>query len=240
MSADDHARLDEIARGYDPFRDYDGVLRKFAWNILRERIAKDARVLEMGCSTGVLTLPLAEHVRDLWVVDGSKTYLDEVARKLAGKPVRLDLAFFEDYAPGVTFDHVVMAGAVEHLREPRPVLEHVRSWLGTTGELHVFAPNARSFHRLVGVAMGMLPDPFALNERDHAMGHFRVYDADTLCAELEGAGMEILEVAANSLKFLSNAQMMQLDPKLWDALFEVGKQFPKNGAETYVRCRARR
>lgn len=233
------ARLEDIAKIYDASRDYDGILTRYAWDLLKPRIPQHGRVLEMGCSSGVMTAYLAGHARELWVVDGSQRYLDEVAAKIGRADVRYDHALFEQYAPAARFDAIVMARALEHLAEPRPVLERMHEWLAPGGELHVMVPNAWSFHRLVGVAMGLLPEPHALNDRDRAYGHHRVYDPTTLRRELEDAGLEVLEEGGSSLKFLSNAQMMTLEAPLWDALYEVGKQFPAHGAEIYARCRVR-
>lgn len=238
--ADARERLDAIAAVYDAQADYDGVLTGHAWALLRPRIAPGARVLEMGCSSGVMTRLLAAHVRELWVVDGSRAYLDSVAAALGRADVRFEHALFEEYAPPVRFDAIVMARALEHLVDPRPTLRRVAGWLADGGELHVMVPNARSFHRLIGVAMGLLPAPDALNERDVAFGHHRVYDPTTLRGELEGAGLEVVEEGGSSLKFLANAQMHALDPKLWDALRIVGAGFPGNAAEIYARCRRAR
>jgi hypothetical protein len=132
-----------------------------------------------------------------------------------------------------------MARALEHLASPQPVLRAASGWLAAGGELHVMVPNAWSFHRLLGVAMGMLPEPHALNDRDRAYGHHRVYDPETLRVELEGAGLEVVEESGSSLKFLSNAQMHALDPSLWGALEVVGRRFPAHCAEIYARCRVR-
>ncbi|GAC1352463.1 MAG: hypothetical protein NVS3B20_10220 [Polyangiales bacterium] len=233
-------RLEEIAKVYDAAKDYDGVLTRFAWDLLRSRIAKSSCALEMGCSSGVMTAYLADHVRELWVVDGSKKYLEEVAAKIARKDVRYDHCLFEDYTPATKFDDIIMARAVEHLPNPRPVLEKVKSFLKEGGSLHVMVPNALSFHRLVGVAMGLIAEPHALNDRDRAYGHHRVYDHASLRKELEGSGFEVVEEGGNSLKFLSNAQMIALEPSLWDALYQVGNRFPAHCAEIYARCRVRR
>lgn len=244
MTLKPHDRLDEIAAVYDAATDFDAVLTKYAWELLRPRLHRGTHVLEMGCSAGIMTGYLAAHagVARLTVVDGSRKYLDDVHAKLRpreGLVPKLDHALFEDYQPQDRFDDVIMARAVEHLAEPRPVLEKVRGWLTDRGQLHVMVPNAWSFHRLIGVAMGMIPEVHTLHERDKAFGHHRVYDPELLRAELERAGWEVLETGGNCLKFLSNAQMMQFTPQLWEALHRVGEQFPERCTEIYARCRPR-
>ena len=236
MAAERVEQLERIARIYDASADYDGVLTGYAWRLIEPRLAGRERVLELGCSNGVMTELLAGVVPDLWVVDGSPTYLGEVRSRLGDDGIRYELSLFEDFEPGVEFDAIVMCRALEHLPDPRGTLARIGRWLAPAGELHVMVPNALSLHRLIGVALGQLPRPDALNERDLRVGHLRVYDPDALRAELEGAGLRVVEEAGNSLKFLPNHEMAAFPAEYSAALYEVGRCLPRHCAELYVRC----
>ena len=50
--------------------------------------------------------------------------------------------------------------------------------------MHIVVPNGLSLHRLVGVEMGLQPDPLAITEGDTAQGHVRNYTLDTLLADV--------------------------------------------------------
>jgi SAM-dependent methyltransferase len=228
-------KLDAIAAIYDASRDFDGVLTGFAWELVGPRLSR-AATLEMGCSSGVMTELLARHVPKLEVVDGSRAYIEEVSARVP-QSVLFHHSLFEDFTPTSRFDDIVMARALEHLEDPQAVLARARDWLLPGGQLHVMVPNAFSFHRLVGVAMGMLTEPHDLSERDRRFGHRRVYDSALLRSDIEASGFDVVEEAGNMLKFVSNDQMAAFPPALWRGLFEAGKGFPGYCAEIYCRCR---
>ena len=236
--SDEKERLEGIAGIYDAASDFDGVLTRFAFRFLSPRLS-GGRTLEMGCSSGVMTALLIGRVSALEVVDGSRSYLDQVAERLGRREAVFHHSLFEDFEPRGGFADIVMARALEHLEDPGSVLRRVANWLEPGGTLHVMVPNALSFHRLIGVAMNILPEPHGASERDRMFGHRRVYDPNSLRGELERAGFEVLEEGGVFLKFLSNAQMATLDPALWEALYQVGRSFPRHAAEIYARCRAR-
>lgn len=231
-------RLDAIAAIYDASKDFDGVLTGFAWELLGPRLSGGA-TLEMGCSSGVMTSLLAGRVRKLEVVDGSRSYIEQVSARVPASVV-FRHSLFENFTPDSLFDDIVMARALEHLEDSRSVLARARGWLAPGGQIHVMVPNAFSFHRLIGVAMGMLSEPHDLSDRDRRFGHRRVYDPELLRRDLEASGFDVVEEAGNMLKFVSNDQMAAFPPALWRGLFEAGKAFPGHCAEIYCRCRPKR
>ena len=82
--------------------------------------------------------------------------------------------------------------------------------------------------------MGLLRRVDELNERDVSLGHRRVYTREKLVEHLNAAGLTVVCEDFILLKILSNAQMEALDPKLVEALFEVGHQFPDLCADLYI------
>ena len=86
--------------------------------------------------------------------------------------------------------------------------------------------------------MGMLARPDALSQRDHKYGHRRVYDADLLRQHLSKAGWRTEQVIGIFLKPLSNAQMLDFNPDLLEALVEMGRELPCYCAELYAVARS--
>ena len=82
--------------------------------------------------------------------------------------------------------------------------------------------------------MGLLQEVDQLNERDLSVGHRRVYTRERIREHLNAAGVTVVCEDFILLKILSNAQMETLDPKLVEALFEVGHQFPDLCADLYI------
>ena len=84
--------------------------------------------------------------------------------------------------------------------------------------------------------MGLLQRVDGLNERDVSLGHRRVYTREKLVEHVNSAGLTSLDEEFILLKILSNAQMEALDPKLIQALFELGHEFPDLCADLYIRA----
>jgi len=101
--------------------------------------------------------------------------------------------------------------------------------------LIVGVPNAKSFHRLAAVKMGLLKSEYELNNRDIELGHYRVYDILMLQNELINAGYKICYKGGVFFKPLSNKQIQDnWNAEMIEAFYELGKDFQENTAEIFV------
>ncbi len=92
-------------------------------------------------------------------------------------------------------------------------------------------------NRLVAVKMGLLEYPCELNPRDRALGHRRVYTPDTLSADLQRAGLHLVEMGRVFFKSLSKSQIQDhWTEEMIQGFYEMGKDFPDNAAELYAVC----
>lgn len=107
-----------------------------------ELVGRDRRVLDVGCSTGYLGTALAGRG---CVVDGVE--IDPEAARLAREhlhavmEVDLDNEDLAKALPGRQYDCIVFADVLEHLRNPRAVLESAISLLAPDGEVVISVPN---------------------------------------------------------------------------------------------------
>ena len=95
---------------------------------------------------------------------------------------------------------------MEHISDPVLVLKKVSNWLKNDGVFCVAVPNAKSLHRLIAREMGILKSEYDLNQRDHELGHYRVYDLTKLKEHVVQAGFNIIDSGGYFLKPLSNSQ----------------------------------
>lgn len=108
-----------------------------------------ARVLEAGCGVGAQTLTLAARSPGAHILaaDSSATALDQARRRILeaglGDAVALRLVDLADLPhdsgelAAATFDHVFVCFVLEHLPEPRTILERLRRVLRPGGTLTV-------------------------------------------------------------------------------------------------------
>lgn len=217
---------------YEHETDFDNVLIGYDFRTLGARL-KGPRVLELGCGRGTTTRLLAEQFPDLHVVDASQRCLDLAATNTP-KTVQYFCAYFEEFEPPQSYDSIVIAHVLEHVNDPIGLLNRTKGWLRQGGSLHIVVPNARSLHRRIGVAMGLLASETSLNERDLALGHQRVYTHEHLRSDVLASGLRIVHHEGILLKILSNSQMEKLDRRLVDALHLVGRELPDCCADIYL------
>jgi 2-polyprenyl-3-methyl-5-hydroxy-6-metoxy-1,4-benzoquinol methylase len=231
--ASETERLDYVASWYDARTDFDRHARRHIASLI-QRNRCGVRLLEAGCGTGALTRDLTGNIT---AVDGSPKCIKACCEQTWNTSVKFEEALLEEYKPsGPLFEDVVMAGLLEHVKEPQLVLEQAQGWLTPDGHLHVTVPNGDSLHRRLGAEMGELPYAAAMTERDFRMGHRRVYTTREITEDLETAGWKIKSREGILLKPLSSEQMDQWPDDVINELVRVGRELPEWSAELYFLC----
>jgi 2-polyprenyl-3-methyl-5-hydroxy-6-metoxy-1,4-benzoquinol methylase len=228
-------RLDTIAQTYDTTIDFDRYCIEYERGLIAQS-ARGKRLLEIGCGWGDMTEFFAPRFERIVALDGSGECVRRCRERLADLPhVDLLHSLIEEFDTGEQFEDIVMVRVLEHLDHPIGILQKLERYLAPQGQLHLVVPNARSLHRRVGQAMGLLPSLHSFSARDIQYGHRRVYDRDLLTRHVEAAGFQVLETQGVLIKPLSNAQMESWDPSVIQALFIVGHEEPDLCNELYVR-----
>ncbi|MBC7284518.1 class I SAM-dependent methyltransferase [Hoeflea sp.] len=193
-----------------------------------DRVGHIGALLELGLGHGY-TVPYFARMTDHHeVVEGSQRVIDHFRSKNPGYKGRLVQDYFETYTPDRRFDVIVMGFVLEHVEDPRAVLERYRSFLAPGGRVCVAVPNAKSLNRRLGLEMGMIDNIYDLNATDHQLGHKRNYCRDTLRADVEAAGYRTTLEEGIYLKPLPLGVLKTLDDMEANlqAMLKVGVDFP--------------
>lgn len=190
-------------------------------------------VLEVGPGSGVLTSMLARRPGTLEVLDGCAGVCDVVRSRFPGIVVHHSL--IETFLPSTKYDAVVLGHVLEHVEDPRAVLERLTQWLCPGGMILASVPNARSIHRQAAVLMQLLGDEHDFSDSDRALGHRRVFDPGSFSSLFLEAGCRIEASGGYWLKPLSNAQLEgSWTDEMIDAFMELGERYPGIAAELFV------
>lgn len=190
--------------------------------------------LELGPGSGESTFSLVDIFESVTVVEGSKTLL---ANLPAHPKLEKIHSLFENFEPRKSFDFILADHVLEHVEDPRTILNRMKNWLAPGGKIVVGVPNANSLHRLAAVKMGLLSSQFELNERDHILGHRRVYSMEGLIQDLQNSGLTIIHTGGVFLKCLSNGQMEKnFSEEMIAGFYELGKDLPEIAAEIFAVC----
>lgn len=210
---------------------FDRILISYRYQTIRDYFKKGIG-LEMGSGDGVMTAMLKDHFEQLDIVEGSSSLLKIIPEY---PNVKKYCALFEEFEPPQKYDTIIIEHVLEHLEKPIDVLIKTKSWLKPDGVAIIGVPNAKSFHRLAAVKMKLLRSEYELNERDKALGHYRVYDWDSLRQDIEQAGYKIKHQGGVFFKPVSNKQIEETwTPEMIEGFYQLGKDFQENAAEIFV------
>lgn len=183
MKKIDKLYLDQFAENYyldESIEDIDieDLMQIHSFVKIREKIGSSKKILDLGVGTGTFLNQLNKYYDDLTVLEGSNKLIEKFQIKFP--KVNFINELFENFTPDVKFDCILALHVFEHVDAPDVLSEIVSSWLTDNGKLIVVVPNKNSFHRHLGVTMGLHENLDDLSNRDKLVGHLRVYDFDSL------------------------------------------------------------
>ena len=160
-----------------------------------EAIRPGSRVLDLGCSQGLLAGPLREkNIRMVGVDSGPPervaAALEAYYRRDLEQPLELPL--------GRVFDYVVVADVIEHLRQRTQLMRSARRFLKEDGRLIISTPNvALWFYRLSLLAGRFEYGPRGVLDETHV----RFYTRASFRREVERAGFQVIRQRVTALPF---------------------------------------
>lgn len=158
-------------------------------------IRPGSRVLDLGCSQGLLAGPLREKsVRMVGVDSGPPerlaAALEAYYRRDLEQPLELPV--------GRVFDYVVVADVIEHLRQRTQLMRSARRFLKEDGRLIISTPNvALWFYRLSLLAGRFEYGPRGVLDETHV----RLYTRASFRREVERAGFQVIRQRVTALPF---------------------------------------
>jgi SAM-dependent methyltransferase len=130
------------------------------------------RVVDMACGEGYGSAVLAGSAREVVGVDANPDAHAHAAAKYTRPGLRFERALIEEFDAGAPYDAIVFLQTVEHVQDPRALLERFASLVVPGGTVYVSTPN-----RLTLAPPG--------ESRSGNPWHVREYDAGELQALLD-------------------------------------------------------
>lgn len=202
------------------------------------------RVLEIGCGME----PAVASLTRSWsrvVVEPAASFASAARAQLAGQP-RSEVVegFFEEVANAAPasgpFDTVIVSSLLHEVADPRRLLSAVRSVCAAGALVHVNVPNARSFHRILAVEMGLIADVFEPSETERKFQRTTRFDMASLVAFVEEHGFAVRAFGSYFVKPFTHDQMQRarqagiVDEAMLRGLYRMARHLPDLGAELYV------
>jgi len=153
---------DSISYHDDIFMEFDGNYHKktsfkertrIFLDLMDKYVARESRILDLGCGTGRLAFPLAETGRSVMGIDGSEKMIEFCARRAQKNQVK-NIRFFRMKFPEEAdlekiglVDAVICSSVIEYLENPDLVFTLIHQLLSERGMFILSVPNGSSFYR---------------------------------------------------------------------------------------------
>jgi SAM-dependent methyltransferase len=173
------------------FKEHDGSSHAVILEMIAGR--KPSRILDLGCSSGLLAEQMRARGHFVVGVDNAE---------LPGVRARTDSFFVADLAEGIPaevgtgYDVIVAGDVVEHLPRPLETVRQIAGLLRPQGQLLLSVPNFSHWYPRLRVATGL----FGYDRRGILdQTHLRFFTRRSLRRMVTGAGFDILEEKATGL-----------------------------------------
>lgn len=213
------------------------------------RKLQPATVMEIGCGFD----QLFTHVADIpsikkWIIVEPADFFSAAAREKLKEDKRVQViqGFVENVVTDVNFANVdlcICAGLLHEVEHPGQILLAAKKSLSKDGVLHISVPNAKSFHRMLAVEMGLIPSPYQFSDRNVTLSQYHVFDAASLHSLVDDVGLDSMDAGGYLFKPFTHSQMEKViedvGEEVLEGLWHMGAKYSELASEIFLNARRR-
>ncbi|MCX6101827.1 MAG: methyltransferase domain-containing protein [Proteobacteria bacterium] len=228
-----------------PYERFQVMFRKRKLLDILSRYKHNA-ILEVGCGLEPLFLELHDFEK-LVVIEPAPHFFKNAVQKQANSALKNkitvlnhDLAGSTDELKKMRFNFIVVSSLLHEISDPGIFLKQVHSIANDETVIHINVPNAKSFHRLLAVEMGLIRDEFEKSQSNIQFQQSTVFDLDLLKRLVTGSGFQVIEEGSFSFKPFTHGQMEDmiqanlLNEKILNGLYKMERYLPLLGSEIFL------
>ena len=238
--------IDEYWDTYKEIYGFEEVLRVYrerkALEYLRNQGAR--KILEIGCGFRPLFLNYEDYDSYTVVEPGAEAYkyILEVSEKKRG--VRSIFGHLEDVMESLNdndFDCIVLVGVLHEVKHPEKFLGLIHQIMRQESSAYINVPNARSVHRELGKAMGVIDSIYNKTQRNELLNQESIFDLDSLfeCIQQSMPNIQIIDSGTFFIKPFTHDQMYEIlkseviSQSTIEGLFQLSETLPGHGCELF-------
>lgn len=229
----------------NPFEDEMVLIRRE--NVLKQLTKHPHKnILEVGSGFNSLFNSLNEF-ETYSVVEPASDFFNAAINDRQAHPLKEKIfcvqEFLENYSGKYSHDYIVVSGLLHEVENPLSFLKGLLKFCNENCVVHFNVPNAKSFHRLLALEMGLIKNEFEQSENQKRLQQNSTFDLPTFQQLLGEAGFSVIDSGSYFIKPFTHAQMQQLkdssflSKQMIDGLTKMIHYFPDNGAEIFVQAK---
>lgn len=159
-------------------------------------------ILDVGCGSG----DVYDNIKNNNKIDALEP--DDTLRMLA-KNKNIYKNIYKDISEIdlEKYDFLTIFGVLEHIKDRSKFLDSFKK----AKKIFITVPNSNSFHRHLGLSLGIIKDLTELSDQDHEIGHQIYFSPETFKKEINNFckrnNFKINIIGSSSFKFSSNKDM---------------------------------
>jgi hypothetical protein len=220
--------------------DFDYLMHDYVIERLRPFFLSGAGV-ELGAYHGRMTVKLRPFFTPLDVIEMDPVACEKI-RAITSSEVKIFQEDFTRFAHFNRYRNIILSHSLEHVDAHMEFLRHIAATKQADARVFIVVPNGMSLSRQIAVGMGLVERPDAVTAFERQVGHYHTFVSGSLCADIENAGLNILEFGGVMPKIFSNRQYDLsleagiIDRKYLDACFALSGAYPEICASIFAVC----
>lgn len=223
--------LDKHIDGYNPSQLYSYDMEIwFAWYVKRlKELLKGENCLELGIGHGYTTNTFSKFFNSYKVLEGGPKIIERFYELHPDTKIDVELVYFEDFETTDKFDAILMGYVLEHVDDPKLILNKYKHFLKENGSMYVVVPNGSALNRRFGLKAGYIKSLDEMSEFDYQCGHKRTFTYESLLSLVKECGLKVEKCEGIFIKPMTTPQMIaaNIPENIIQAMCEVAVDFPE-------------
>lgn len=223
--------LDQHVDGYDDKQIYSYDMKIWFKHYIKrlKEIVHGTTCLELGIGHGFTSNTFSSFFKTYKVIEGSQKIINRFFELYPGANIQIVHGYFEEFETEEKFDIILMGYILEHVDNPKFVLNKYKQYLNNNGSIIVVVPNGSALNRRFGLKAGLIKSLDEMTSFDVMCGHKRTFTYDSLIDLVASCNLKITRNEGIFLKSLSTPQMIQanIPDNIIQAMCEVAIDYPE-------------
>ena len=203
------------------------------------------KLLEIGCGLDAIFLDVDSYSH-LTVLEPCSIFYEKAiadADRAENNNIEIVNSTLEeslDQLSNKNFDFILVSSLLHEISHPEKFLKSLHQISARNTVIHINVPNGKSFHRLLGVEMGLINSEFQKSEYNIKFQQNTVFGLESLIEMTRSSGFKIIDSGSYAFKPFTHLQMQAMidsgimTKQMLEGFYNMEKHMPGMGSEIFV------